>query len=301
MPVNLQLGVNNGFVIKNWPEPDIWAKVIAHELGLKYVQLSFDLLDPVLPEPGRSKLCEEITIAANQNGLVIQSTFTGFIIYSQNLLAHPNKNMREFAFQWFESAVEVTSKLGVEACGGHIGAMSAFDYADPKRRAMIRSYLIQSVRSLVIKAASLGQKYFLWEPMPTPREIPHTPEEAIELMEEVNQGLPIPVQLCFDLGHCNAFDFQKPGDPLVWLEKLLPWTRVIHLQQTDGRADHHWPFTFEYNRVGIIDPKEVLEVAKSSPFPELSLFFEFGHAFDAPDPKILDDHKQSIEVWAKYL
>jgi sugar phosphate isomerase/epimerase len=223
------------------------------------------------------------------------------MIYAQNHLAHPNQDMRDHAFRWYESALEISQKLGVEACGGSIGAMSATDYADPKRRTLIRSLIVESVRSLAIIAAGLGQKYLLWEPMPTPREIPHTPQEAIDLMGEVNQGLPIPVNLCFDLGHCNSFDLLEPGDPMVWLETLLPWTRVIHLQQTDGKADRHWPFTQVYNRMGIIDPKRVIEIAKCSPFPDLPLFFELGHAFDAPDEQIINDHKQSIETWAKFL
>lgn len=157
------------------------------------------------------------------------------------------------------------------------------------------------VCELTMQAAKLGQKYFLWEAMPTPRELPHTPEEAIELMQEVNENAAIPVYICFDLGHCNSFDFERPGDPHAWLEKLLPWTPVIHLQQTDGVADHHWPFTPEFDKIGIIDPRRVVEIVKSSPFPEVTMFFELGHAFDVPDQQIIDDHKQSIETWTKWL
>ncbi len=301
MSAKLHLGVNNGFSAKTWPEPDAWARIIADELGLKHVQFSFDLLDPTLPEPGRSKICAEITEAANRYGLLLHSSFTGTIVYVQNHLAHPDQDVREHAFRWYESALEISRRLGVEACGGAIGAMSAADYADPERRALIRSLMVESVRSLAMIAAGLGQKYFLWEPMPTPREIPHTPQEAIDLMEEVNQGLPIPVHLCFDLGHCNSFDLPEPGDPMVWLETLLPWTRVIHLQQTDGKADRHWPFTRVYNQMGIIDPHLVIEIAKSSPFPDLPLFFEIGHAFDTPDQQIIDEHKESVENWAKFM
>ncbi|MGD0610909.1 MAG: TIM barrel protein [Anaerolineales bacterium] len=301
MSSRIGIGVNNGFAAKNWPEPREWARIIAKELGLHYVQFSFDLLDPTLPEPNRSSLCGEIRSAINEFGLVLHSTFTGLIIYSQNHLAHPDAAVRESAYHWSEGALEVSKKLNAQAYGGHIGAMSALDYADPERRAFIHYREVEAVRSLTKLAAQLGLQYFLWEPMPTPREIPHDPHEAIELMEEVNQGSQIPVYLCFDVGHCNSFDFNQPGDPYEWLEKLLPWTRVIHLQQTDGKADHHWPFTPEFNKIGIIDPKRIAEIAKESPFPEIPLFFELGHAFDATDQHILEDHKQSIEFWSKYL
>ena len=301
MSSKITIGVNNGFAAKNWPEPREWARIIVHELGLQYVQFSFDLLDPTLPEPNRNSLCVEVRRAIDEFRLVLHSTFTGLIIYSRNHLAHPDRGVRESAYHWYECALEVSNKLSAQACGGHIGAMSALDYADSKRRKFIRSQEVEAVRNLASSAAKLGLQYLLWEPMPTPREIPHEPDEAIELMEEVNQGSQIPVYLCFDVGHCNSYDFNQPGDPYEWLEKLLPWTRVIHLQQTDGKADHHWPFTPEFNRIGIINPKRIAEIVKDSPFPEIPLFFELGHAFDATDQHIIEDHKQSIEFWSKYI
>jgi hypothetical protein len=295
------LGVNNGFALKNWPEPMAWARVIAEDLKLKEVQFSFDLLDPTLPEPGRSALCQEIVKAADKYGLSLRTTFTGLIIYAQNHLAHPNFWFRNQAWHWFESALEVTSMLGAEATGGHIGAMSAADFADPARLEFLRRTLIEAVRELTYLAARLGQEYFLWELMPTPREFPHTPEEALELMKEVNAEAAVPVRLCFDLGHACAYDLKKPGNPHAWLEKLLPYTPVVHLQQTDGKADHHWPFTPEYARKGIIKPRKVVEIVKASPLKRVDLLLELGHPLDAPDPVILQDHQRSVEAWAKWL
>jgi len=295
------LGVNNGFALKNWPEPAAWTRIIAEDLGLKEVQFSFDLLDPVLPEPGRSALCREIVKAAEKRGLFLRTTFTGLIIYAQNHLAHPNSCLRNQAWHWFESALEVTSMLGAEATGGHIGAMSAADFSDKARRCFLHKTLVDAVRELTFLAAHLGQKYFLWELMPTPREFPHTPEEALDLMREVNEGAAVPVRICFDLGHACSYDLKKPGDPYAWLEKLLPYTPVVHLQQTDGKRDHHWPFTPEYARKGIIKPRRVIETVRQSPLKRVDLVLELGHSLDAPDQKIIDGHKRSVEAWAKCL
>ena len=295
------LGINNGFALKNWPEPMAWAKIIAEDLGLKEVQFSFDLLDPTLPEPGRETLCQEIREAAGKYLLSLRTTFTGLVIYAQNHLAHPSLWVRNQAWRWFEAALEVTGRLSAEASGGHIGAMSAADFADSGRRAFLRRTLIHSVQGLTRLAARMGQKYFLWELMPTPREFPHTPEEALDLMQEINEGAAVPVRICFDLGHCSSFDLEKPGDPYVWLEKLLPFTPVVHLQQTDGKGDHHWPFTPEYSKNGIIRPKQIIEVVKESPLDRVALIFELGHALDAPDGQIIDDHKRSVEAWAKWF
>lgn len=301
MSAKLTLGTNNAFSFKAWPEPEMWAKIISEELGLKEVQFSFDLLDPLLDEPGRSLQCVKILEAVQDYGLSMRSSFTGLIMYAQNLLSHPDPAMRAYGFRWYQKAVELAGKLGVESTGGHIGTMSARDYSDPQRRSFIRSSLIEMVRELTWSAAKYGQRYFLWEAMPSPREIPHTPQEAVDLLQEVNQGAAVPVYICFDLGHCNSFDFDKPGDPYAWLEELLPFTPVVHLQQTDGESDHHWPFTPEYNKLGIINPDRVTDILKSSPFPEVLMLFELGHAFDAPDQQVIDDHKHSVETWSKWV
>lgn len=78
-------------------------------------------------------------------------------------------------------------------------------------------------------------------------------------------------------------------------------TSVIHLQQTDGKADHHWPFTPEFNRVGCIEPKEVLDVVSSSPLPHVDLVLEILHPSEAPDSVVLNDLRTSIDAFAELL
>ncbi len=295
------LGTSNAFALRNWPEPASWVRIISEDIGLEEVQFSFDLLDPMLPEPGRSAMCREVVRAADEHGLSITTAFTGLIVYAQNHLAHPNPLVRDRAREWYVGALEVTTALSAEACGGHIGAMSVADFSDEGRRALIQTCTIDAVRGLTGVAAELGLKYLLWELMPTRREPPHTPEEAIDILEAVNDGARVPVRLCFDVGHCSPTALGRTIDPHEWLERLLPWSPVIHLQQTDGRGDRHWPFSPEYDSVGIIDPGRVVEIAKGSPLERVLLLFEFSHAFDTPDQKIVDDHKWSVDVWSKWL
>jgi hypothetical protein len=137
--------------------------------------------------------------------------------------------------------------------------------------------------------------------MPVPREIPHTPEEAVALMEEVNRDAPIPIRLCLDLGHCCAWDLERPGDPNVWLERLLPWTAAVHLQQTDGLGDHHWPFSRQYDGQGIVSPRRVVEIAGQSPLESIWLLLEICHPNEAPDGRVMADLKESVEVWREVI
>jgi len=195
----------------------------------------------------------------------------------------------------------MTIKLGVPCTGGYIGAMSTTDFASANRRDFWRAKLIDSIRELTRVGAALGLKCFLWELMPSPRELPHTPEEAFGLLQEVNEGVGVPVFLCFDLGHCRSFDLDGPGDPHKWLEKLLLWTPMVHLQQTDGKGDHHWPFTPQYAQNEIINPQRIIEIVKGSPFERVDLILELGHPFEVADHQIIDEHKWSVEAWMKWI
>jgi hypothetical protein len=291
------LGVNTGFALKRWPEPEAWTEIVARELALREVQLSFDLLDPGLPGPCLRDLCARTRKAAAHEGLHIPSTFTGLVAYAQNLLAHPEAEVRGQARTWFVSGLAVTAAVGATATGGHLGAMSVRDYADPGRRATMRRELLRSVRGLAAEAKAAGLECLLWEPMPVAREMPHTLEEAEALLAEVNDGAGVPVRLCLDLGHCGAADPASTCDPHDWLARLLPWIAAVHLQQTDGRGDHHWPFTREFAGVGIVDPARVVAIARQSKLERLPLFLEICHPHESPDRRVLDDHKESVEVW----
>jgi hypothetical protein len=293
------LGVNNGFALKRWPEPEAWAEIVHQELGLREVQLSFDLLDPAWPAPCVRQLCQRVVAAAATHDLHIPSTFTGLVAYAQNLLAHPEPDVRDQAAGWFASALQVTAMVRADSTGGHWGAFSVRDHADRDRRPALHRELIGRVQGLAVQAKELGLASLLWEPMPVPREMPHTIDEAVAMLAEVNDGTGVPIRLCLDLGHCCAEDVAPSGDPHAWLEQLLPWTDVVHLQQTDGRGDHHWPFTRAFAGSGIVDPVRVLEIARRSSRPTVHLFLEICHPHETPDRRVLDDLKESVDTWVR--
>jgi hypothetical protein len=295
------LGTNNAFAARHWPEPEAWTRIIAEDLGLREVQFSFDLLDPTLPEPERSAVCDEILQAVRSHDLTMSTTFTGLIVYAQNHLAHPHPVMRKRAQAWYTDALTVTRRLSARACGGHVGALSVRDGADPGRRRLMRRRAIDAVRALTGVAAALGLECFLWELMPTAREIVHTPSEAVAALEEANEGAAVPVRLCFDLGHCLEEESGAPADPYAWLEALLPWSPVVHLQQTDGKADRHWSFSAEHNAAGIIEPRRVLDIVRRSPLDRVLLLFELSHGFDTPEHRIIDEHRASVDAWKTWL
>ncbi len=298
----ISLGINNCFAVKRWPEPEMLMGIIAQELGVKYVQFSFDLLDPRTSEPVRSKMCRLYKEAAIKYGLEIQSTFSGICAYSYNLMLHPDPGMRMDAVKWFEEAITVTSLLGAEATGGHLGALSMRDWQNNTGSSQLLEEMYLFLQHLSAVARFHNLNYLIWEPMPVAREMPCRIDQAKKFYEEVNAKTALPVYYCLDLGHqCTYTEAGKDQDPYAWLTEVGSFSPMIHIQQTDGLRDHHWPFTKEYNKLGIIDPERVIAALNESGAEEVILYLEAIHGFEENEQKVLDEIKESIDYWRDYL
>jgi len=299
----VELGINNCFAVKRWPKASEWAEIVSSTLELDTVQLSFDLLDPRAEPDHRSELAKEIKDACKERGVRLHSTFTGLGIYSFNLLMDPREAARSDAIHLFENMIDVSSELGASATGGHVAAMSESDYHDEKRRAERIDQLIMALQKLSRKAAQKNHG-LLWEPMPIVREPPATIIEAKRLHERANREAETRIDLCIDTGHqCPWQLIQEPSqhreilDVYTWLRELGAVTPVVHVQQTDGKGDRHWPFTDEYNKHGIIEPRKLVEAVEASGAKRTLLALEIIHPFEVQEEIVLEDLKKSV----KYL
>jgi len=300
--MKIQLGINNCFAVKRWPEPVAWARRVRETLGLRLVQFSLDLLDPGTEESARREMIEQTLEAAREFDLQLSSAFTGLAAYSSNLLLHPNPLMRMDALAWYERAITLSTELGATAVGGHLGAVSCKDYAGSNRREYLESFLIEALDHLSNVAKRKGISLLLWEPMPLFREAPATIREAERLHERANRNAAVPIEFCLDLGHqCTAGARGEDRDPYEWLRQLGSFCPYIHLQQTDGEVDHHWPFTDQYNTTGIIHPEKVIESLDRSGAKEVRLIFEIIHPFEELEQKVLDDLKSSVDFWNRFI
>ncbi|MEM3927278.1 MAG: hypothetical protein QXU13_06845 [Desulfurococcaceae archaeon] len=295
----IMFGLNNCWAVKRWPLPEEWAE-ITRSLDIDIVQVSFDLFEPMLGNVGADILAERTREAVAKYGIKVHSTFTGLIMYSVNLLSHPDQFMRMAGVNWYFRGVELTRKMNVRITGGAIGAMSVYDYRNPERKQFIVSNLFENVRKIAEYAYYNNIEMLLWEPMPVPREIPWSIEETKYVLREVNKNSKIPVKLNIDLGHqCTLQGIEK--DPYYWLQELAPESPSLHIQQTDGQGDRHWPFTEEYNKIGIIKAERVIEAIEKSGAKEVYLFLEYIPAPEYPDDKVLEDLKISVKYWKQYL
>ncbi len=102
------------------------------------------------------------------------------------------------------------------------------------------------------------------------------------------------------------------GDLYRWLQELACYSPIIHLQQSDGTASAHRPFTDENNAAGIVEPGKVLRAISASYAPPLEhgmpprcediyLTIEiFAGPAELP-VDILDGITQSVQYWRKYV
>jgi sugar phosphate isomerase/epimerase len=301
---DIQLGINNCFALGRFPEPEEWLRIVKDELGLSHVQFSFDLLDPVIIEDEvfREK-CAHIKKLADSKNVAIDTGSTGEVPHKFNLLLDPDPGMRRCYLRWYERLIRAGNILGVEASGVYMGSLSQKDQESPKRREYLISVLLEELVYLTGIAKEVGQKYFLWENLSIPREVPSTIEETKELIERVNEHSHVPVRLCLDVGHgyiksSNPRDY----DPYSWLEEFADITPVVHMQQTDGKGSRHWPFTKEYNAKGHIVPDRIIETIEASGAQKVTLVFEFFYSSHAlSDESALDNLKSSVEYWQNAL
>jgi sugar phosphate isomerase/epimerase len=300
MPVHL--GINTCFAVKRWPEPEEWIGIVTQDFGLDCCQFSLDLVDPLLDTAATGAYAERARELAARHDLGIHSSFTGLAAYSWSGLLHPDPALREAAMRWYERAIDFTARLGAKGTGGHIGALSVRDAQDAARAHLLLDELRDRLRTLSRYASGQGLEFLMFENMAVPREYGHSIAEAAALAGIQADG-GVPIVLCLDLGHpCALHTGTESDDYLAWLRSPWPHTPVIHLQQSDRTGDHHWPFTPEFNRIGLVRADEVIDALRSWPqAAEAYLFLEVIHPFEAEDARVLDDLRQSVAYWREAL
>jgi D-erythrulose 1-phosphate 3-epimerase len=298
--VRARLGINTCFAVKRWPRPRDWAPIVRDELGLDTVELSLDLFEDVGDPSSRQEAAAESRSFINDFGLRAESVFTGLAAYSASLLMHPDAGRRRAAAEWYRAVIDLAARVGARGAGGHVGAMSVPDWADEARRAERWAGLQESLADLAAAARSAGLEYLLVENLASPRE-PSTMAGIESLLTEGDAGH-VPVRLCLDVGHqCVPGTSGDDRDPYAWLARFGGRLAEVQLQQSDGVADHHWPFTAERNAGGLIDPGRVLDTLAAAGAEDVLLVLEVIPAFEQDDAEVLADLRASAEFWQAAL
>lgn len=292
--MGFRLGINLGFAINKYIEPEIWTRIVSRDLGLGYVQFVADLLNPFWPAEYIDTQIARINTAAKDNGIIIESIFTSAFTRVNHLM-HPDAEARAFWLDWFKRFLDIGRRLGAKNAGSHFGIMTFDTYDNPDKHRFLLDEGIKGWQALSFYAKELGYDCLIFEPMSIPREMANTIEETRELLAWVNADCGIPLKVCLDVGHAPH---PSQRDPYLWIEQLAAESPVIHLQQTVLHKSNHSPFTEETNKNGIITREKVMEAVKKSGCKDTLFAFEISHRehWDT-DFFIIRDLKESVDYF----
>lgn len=298
VPDGYRLGINTGFAVNRYPEPEEWMRIVGEELGVSIVQLTADMLNVDLPEHILLNQSERIRMASDKYGVEVNSSFTGAFT-RVNHLAHPDKEIREHWVRWFKRFVDLSVSLGCESMGSHFGIFSSKDNSHPEKRDERLSQNIENWHIIADYAKEKGLSFITWEPMSISREQGETLEHARLLQTRVNQGAPLPFKVCLDVDHGDVTSSNpKDTDPYSWLEEFAKDSPMIHLKQSSSNKGGHWPFTAENNINGRIIPEKVISTLKSQGVEKVDLLLELSFREREPvDSSVIEVLKESIEYW----
>jgi len=292
------LGINTGFAVNRYSEHDEWIRIVGDILGLRYVQLTADMINVNLPTSIISSETKLILKSCAKYDVNITSTFTGAFT-RVNHLAHPNPEIRKYWISWFKKFVDLSADLGCTSMGSHFGIFTHLDNKSKTRRLERRRQNIEGWHEIADHAKRRGLKYLTWEPMSINREQGETLAEARKLQDDVNKGSPLPVKLCLDVDHGDiSSKNKKDTDPYVWLAEFAEEAPLIHLKQSHENKSGHWPFIEQHNKIGRIIPEKVISTLKenSTNFIELLLELSFRER-EPSDSTVIEVLKESVNYW----
>ena len=300
--MSYRLGINTGFAVNRFSEPEEWTRICGEELGIKYIQFTADMLNPDLPVRIVKSNIDRILKSCEKYGLVVQSTFTGAFT-RVNHLAHPDIEIRLHWIDWFKKFIDLTISLGAFSMGSHFGIFTAKDDNDLKVREKRRQQNIDGWHRVGEYAAEKELDFISWEPMSISREQGETIKECRRLQDDVNNGSPIPFKLCLDVDHGDlSSNNPRDTDPYAWIDEFSGDTVQLHLKQSSANKSGHWPFVAEYNKIGIIHPEKIITSLKKNNVSDVDLIFEFSFRERQPaDSNVIPHLVESVDYWRPHI
>ncbi len=297
------LGINTGFAVNRYAEPEEWVRIVGGDLGLKAVQFTADMLNPDLPGAVLASQVKRISAACDRYGTRVTSTFTGAFT-RVNHLAHPDAEVRAHWVGWFKRFADLSVDLGASAMGSHFGIFTHRDNGDSLRREERRRQNITHWHEIAAYAKDKGLSGLTWEPMSISREQGETLAECHRLQRDVNVGAPLPFGICLDVDHGDVSSADPADtDPYAWLTSFAAESPQIHLKQSSKDKGGHWPFTKANNERGRILPAQVLETlvaAGARGNVELLLELSFREREPA-DSTVVEVLRESVAFWRPYV
>ncbi len=297
---DVKLGINTGFALNRYPSPEQWMKIIGEELGLHYVQLTADLINPSLGESIIQDHIKRINKLRKEYDLTIESVMTGAFT-RVNHFSHPDPTVRRFWKDWFRKLADITVAIGANHLSSHFGIMCYEDLHDGKKREATENETIAAWKELGEYGKQIGLESLSWEPMSIAREYGESLGETRRIQDKL-VGSAIPIRLCLDVDHGDVTSANPDDtDYHKWIVAFHSQTSHIHIKQSLLDKSSHRPFIAEYNKIGRVKPEELLRTLKESAggkehMPILVLELSFRER-EPTDSLVLEHLKESTAYW----
>lgn len=299
---DIRLGINTGFALNRFPEPESWIPLVGDTLGLHVVQFTADLLNPSLPDAIIQNQIQKIRSLVATHKVAIEHTFTSAFT-RVNHFSHPDPDIREYWVQWFKRFVDISVQLGAVSMGSHLGILSVRDLKDQARRELIFQENRKCWRRISEYAKEKGLQYLSWEPMSIAREYGENIQEAKRIHAALQEDMAIPIKLCLDVDHGDVMSPDpRDTDPYVWIQELGHESPLIQLKQSTNDKSAHWGFTKDKNAGGRIQPERLIEVLEKHGTPDVLLLLELSFREREPvESRVVSDLKESVDFWRPFV
>ncbi|MTI61464.1 MAG: TIM barrel protein [Firmicutes bacterium] len=289
----MKVGLNLSFAVKRWLEPEQLAFMVRNDFKTKYVQFTWDLLNPWWPSGQRDKMARNWSKAFAREEIILDGTFGGLASYTYPQLMARTTEERKISLEFFKRAIDMTVALGAKSIGTPLGGMTHNDAYNKTRRQEIYQIVLGHIRELAIYAKQSGLEKIIIEPTPLYTEFPSDPESTLKLMQDLEGTTDIPVRVLVDWGHALFKPLLKnKADMDLWLKTCQNYIECFHLQQTDGQLDRHWDFT----KQGIISLELIKEITEKNKVSDLIQYLEVIYAFEETDEDVYQNLKKTMDL-----
>jgi sugar phosphate isomerase/epimerase len=301
MPIKLGLNLNP--FVNRFAEPRDLIDAIAGEIGIGYLQLVHEFINPAWPAATIRRLTNEMAGACARHGVAITSLMTG--PYGRlNHFGHPDREVREYYLKWFEGLIDISADLNCPAVGTQYAILTYRDFDDPARRDAIMSEALDCWRRLADHAAKRGLKFLFWEPMSVARELGHTIASTQTLQDRLDEAaLAVPLKAMIDIDHGDVSSPDPADtDPYAWASAFAARSPIIHIKQSSANKGGHWPFTEQHNRDGRVTPRKLIDTVLAGGGGDNELCMEFAFREREPaDRDVTRMIRESVDFWRPHV
>ena len=299
----LRLSLNTNPLVNRFAQPEELVDVIAGEIGVGYVQLTHEFINPAWPAATIRRLTDRMAARAAARGVKITSLMTG--PYGRlNHFGHPDETVRAYYAAWFKTMADISADLNCPAIGTQLAILTYADYDNARQREKRLEQVLDCWREVAEHAHSRGLEFLFWEPMSVGRELGHTISNCDALQTKLDAaGFAIPLKPMVDIDHG---DISSPDpsdyDPYAWAKAFAARSPIIHIKQSSINKGGHWPFTAERNRDGKIVPNKLIETIRAGGGGGNELCLELAFREREPaDRSVVPMIRESVAYWRPYL